>query len=336
MDPPTLHTFFPERGREPAWFQKNAVKLGKGERVLASAFGKALIRRNLNGDDEIFASPLDLKTKDPSHVVLELMDLTDGRRTEVARLKARPVYLEVNRCIWNGELYFFTNQGEAWRWAPQSGSPTRVTEDFFQAAGVELALSNLWDPKDKAYPSFKAFPCFDGTGRILLAMEGFVPDEPWDGVELRGMIEKLYGDKLKDPKLPAHIRAITDFPYKEGTKYPMQAQTAILLAFDPDLKKWERLDPAGATGLLEKNPESKGPFLRFKEQDNSQPLIAEGDGRLFRFRMEDFKLPAPESGKDPKGINGKRPMATGATPGSPLDPKPTQPTTRPQGVPLIR
>jgi hypothetical protein len=326
--PQTLHVFFPERGREPAWFPKAPLKLKDGERVLAAAFGKALIRRDFFGAGSSFAPSWASKTKEVAgHVLLELMDLTDGHRTEVARLEGEPISLEVNRCIWNGELYFFTNHGEAWRWAPQVGGPTRMTEDFFQAAAVELALSTFWEPTVKMYPRFIAFPFFDRTGRILLAMEGFFSDEPWDGADMKRWVEKTLVDRPKDRPLPAGLRMIVEQPYKEGTKYPRLAQAAIFLAFDPDLKKWEQVSPKQATDLLEKNPDSKGQFLRFKYQGNTQPFFADQEGNIVRLGPGDFRRQSLEMVASPLSQRRREVQKAGSA-------KPTGIETGPAGIPL--
>lgn len=324
-------SFFPERGREPAWFARTPVILAKGERVMAANYGKAIVRKDVWSTDDIFASEINVRVKGPGHTKIDLLDLTDGNRTELMRIEGSPLGLQVNATVWNGELYVFTNHGEVWRWVPQQGSPSLITKDFYADAGVELVTSGYWtdwDNGEKIYAQFRAYPCFDSGGRIMLAMEGPVQDAIQDGLALKEKFVKLANDLLKNENINEYqkkqCQKILNYPFKPNTNYVIPASAAILLAFDPIEKKWERLSITTAEDLLKKNPESKSGLFMFKDDDNGMPLVMGADGNFRKFNFQDFKLPSvASSAKEPPAKRSGKPS---------IDPKSPKPEDKPSGT----
>lgn len=319
--------FFPFRGREPGWFPRSPVRLEKGERIMAACQGKALLRRDAYPDGGQFTSTHALKVAGEGYTILEMVDLDSGRRTELAKIPGLPFSLQVNAAAWNGELFFFTNRGDAWRWGPHSASPITITEDFYQAAGIEVVKRQFLDPAASLWPEFKAYPCFDANGRIILAMEGYLNDESIDGATLREKFRKALKMMLEDPGITESGRRFakrfSEYPIETGKRYQFPVRSAILLAFDPETKKWEQFPEDKTSDLLGPNHDTLIEPIRktrtFKDPDNTLPLVVKADGTLVFFDYDKFKAARPEkeTGKAADKPAKKRPDPAPAVPRSP-------------------
>lgn len=244
-----------------SWFWRAPVELPEFDRVLAVFSDKAITRRDRYAAGSKLKPGEMPSSQGASMVSIALVDLIHGDRKELFTREIEPYVFQCGVAMHMGSAYLFMNTGQAFKLAPDAQSLQSLAEDFWKDCNIAICDGEPFSSYP-LIPRFRSHPFFDHNGGILLAFNGWRP-EPIDGSELIKMDEKF--GKLQKQRLQA--KGV--YPFHTGQIYNAPVRSAILLKFNPDLKKvteepLERVKDFCREGS---NEGLKSKYLEFSQSD---------------------------------------------------------------------
>lgn len=215
----------------PAWFWRPGPRLPPHSELIVVAGRRALLRQEVPAAEGI--------PREQGRLVLLLLDLVDGSRTEVDAEAGWPERLTVAGCVLDGDMLVFWGTGRVIRLTPEGRTAKVETPNFWTDLGIDLS-PNLREFMGKKYfqaPTNCRKPFLLEDGRVGAAFRATqkVPE-----ALVETYVTKFYiavDEKLKFRMIEQQV-----FPVTEASKRRATVEVLLFMAWDPTARKMRLLE----------------------------------------------------------------------------------------------